>query len=94
MPCTIRAGEESLGGPARGGTEDTLGSVAICDGVDSTSVDETTGGPDVEDGDPEAAEDLKALVGDNDSAAAADANIDFKGGFVAVSLTGEPISGC
>lgn len=44
-PCFIRGGEESLGGAAGDGAEDTLGGIEICGGADSTSGDDSIGGP-------------------------------------------------
>lgn len=76
-PCIIRGGEESVGGAAGDGAEDTLGGVEICGGVDSISGDDTVGSPGADVGDSETAGAAEtrggvvALVRDVDTAAGA-----------------------
>lgn len=75
----MRGGEESLGEADGEEAKDTLGVAAICGRVDLTSKDETAGGPDADEGDPEKAEaeatrgGVEALVRDG-GAGAADAD--------------------
>ena len=54
-PCIIRGGEESLGGAAGDGAQDTLGVVEVCGRADSVSGDDTTGGREPDVGDSETA---------------------------------------
>lgn len=72
-PCTIRGGVESLGEAEGDEAKGTLGGVEICGRVDSTSTDESGGGPCADVGEPEKAagtrSGVEALVGDTDAAA-------------------------
>lgn len=63
-PCTIRGGEETLGGAVEGGTDD-----ASRGGVDSTLRDDITGGLEAEEGGPDTAGPPETLVRDGDTGA-------------------------
>lgn len=99
-PCIIRGGEESLGGAAEDGADDTFEGVEICGGIDSTPGDDTIGGRRADVGDSEtagAAETrggVEALVRDVDTAAGDVDETEGGGVFMADSLTEGVISGC
>lgn len=99
-PCIIRGGEESLGGAAEGGADDTFEGVEMRGGIDSTPGDDTIGGrgPDVGDSETAGAAEtrggVEAMVRDVDTAAGDVDETEGGGVFMADSLTEEVMSRC